>query len=459
MRPPVLPGSRMTPGLTGGVSLRRAFGAFHNRQFSWLWGSTLASFASMQMQLIARGVLAWELSHSYAIVGVVEASFALPMAIFSLPGGAAADRIEKRGVVMISQGTMGVLALVTAVLIQSHFITIPLLFVIGVIQGGLFSINGPARMALLTEIVDDRELTAAIALQNIAMNATRIIGPTVAAILIATVGIHGAYYASGVFYLFTVIAMTQIARTVGHLNVVRQTIPREIGDGIRYVFTNHTLRSLMISGFMLTLFIMPYRILLPGFADHMGRPELYGLMMTVTGIGGLIGSLLVAALTEHPRKPLLQLLIGLVSAVGLVGLGILSRPFGIAGALTALVVIGIGSTAYMTLNQTMLMAESDHRYHGRVMSIFMQTFSAMPLMSLPLGFLADGIGAANLFVIQGVVVAIALTALALAIPGFTFRVETPRVEGDDDDADGPAPPGARALEYTGARDDAAGAGG
>ena len=146
-------------------------------------------------------------------------------------------------------------------------------------------------------------------------------------------------------------------------------------------------------------------------------------MMTITGVGGLVGSLVVAALTDHPRKPLIQLGIGVISAVGLVSLGLLSRPFGIAGALVSLSVLGLGATSYMTLNQTMLMAEADQQYHGRVMSIFMQTFSAMPLMALPLGFLADSIGAASLFVMQGAIVGVALTLLALAVPSFTFRNE------------------------------------
>jgi MFS family permease len=449
--PPPMPPRPGGPGMTSGVSLRRAFTAFNNRHFTWLWGSTLASFAGMQMQLIARGVLAWELSHSYAVVGIVEASFALPMAVFALPGGAAVDRVEKRQIVLFSQGTMGLLGIGTALLISTHLISIFLLFMVGVIQGSLFSFNGPARMALLTEIVDDDELTASIALQNIAMNATRIVGPTVAAIVISAVNIAAAYYVTGVTYLFTVLAMLMIPKTTGHIGVIRQTIPREIGEGLRHVFGNETRRSLMLSALVLTLFIMPYRILLPGFADHLGHAELYGLMMTVTGIGGLIGSVVIAAVTEFPRKPLLQLAIGLFSAVSLVGLGVLSHPFGVEGALIALTLLGVGSTAYMTLNQTMLMTQSDKRYHGRVMSIFMQTFSAMPLMSLPLGFFADRVGAANLFVMQGVLVGVALIVLALAVPSFTFSVEGATAFAG---AEEPAPE----RELVAASEDAAGAG-
>src|SRR3546814_20873365 len=108
-------------------SLRKAFTAFRNVHVRWLWACTLASFSAMQMQLIARGVLAWEISGSYAVVGIVEAAFALPMAIFSLPGGAAVDRVEKRRIVVFSQAVMCALALITAILVQTDLISIALL--------------------------------------------------------------------------------------------------------------------------------------------------------------------------------------------------------------------------------------------------------------------------------------------------------------------------------------------
>ncbi|RJQ07812.1 MAG: MFS transporter [Dehalococcoidia bacterium] len=411
-------------------SLRKAFGAFHNVHFRWLWASTLASFSGMQMQLIARGVLAWELSESYAVVGIVEAAFALPMAIFSLPGGAAVDRVEKRRIIVVSQGIMCALAVGTAILVQANLISIVLLFAIGVVQGILFTFNGPARMALLTEVVSEREFTAAISLQNIAMNGTRIVAPAAAGGLIALVSIEGAYYATGILYLFTVFAMLQLPVTRAHLGQVRTTLQREMGDGVRHVLSNHTLRSLMLSGFALAFFIMPYNLMLPGFADGLGHAELFGLMVGVSGVGGLLGSLGIASLTDHPRKPLLQLFIGVAAGIGLVGLGLLSQFFGVAGALVALVVLGGTATAYMTLNQTMLMAESDPAYRGRVMSIFMLTFSAMPLMSLPMGVLADIVGAQTLFIVQGLLVTVVLVLLAFANSKHTFATAGDPPAGD-----------------------------
>jgi MFS family permease len=415
----------MMPGAGPRPSLRAAFSAFGNRHFRWLWTSTLTSFIGMQMQMVALGILAWDLTGSYTLVGVVQAAFALPMAVLSLPGGAAVDRVEKRRIVAISQGAMGLLALSTAVLAQTDLITVVILFLTGMGQGALFSFNGPARMAMLTETVETRELTAAISLQNLAMNGTRIVAPAVAGVVIAVVSVAGAYYVAAAMFIFTVFAVLRLPPTTSHIGRARLPLPREIGEGLRYVFGNHTLRSLMLSGFALVFFVMPYNVLLPGFADSLGREAYFGLMVAVAGAGGLLGSLGIATLTDHPRKPLLQLFIGLTTAAALVLLGVLSRPFGIGGALVALAILGATSTSYMTLNQTMLMTESAPEFHGRVMSIFMQTFSAMPLMALPLGLVADVIGPSALFVLQGGIVAAVLLLFAFGNRAHTFRVGDP----------------------------------
>ena len=411
-------------------SLRKAFVAFRNPYFRWHWASTLASFSGMQMQMIALGILGWELSGSFAVVGVLQAAFAIPMALLSLPGGAAVDRVEKRRLVVLSQGAFGALAAVIGFLVQVDLITVVLLFVGGVVQGSLFSVNGPARMALLTEIVEPEELTAAISLQNMAMNGTRVVAPAVAGLMIAFVSIEGTYYVTAALYAFTVFAMLHVPRTSSHIGRARTALLADMGAGLGYVFRDRTLRSLMLSGLVIALFIFPYQVMLPGFADGLGHAELFGAMVAVSGIGGLLGSLGVAALSEHPRKPYLQFLLGLTAGGALVVLGALPAVMGPPGAFLALAVVGAGATAYMTLNQTMLMTEAVPDYRGRVMSISMLTFSAMPLMALPLGILADQIGGEGAFITQGIIAAAVILLIAMANRRHTFqRQEGQRPEG------------------------------
>jgi MFS family permease len=160
--------------------------------------------------------------------------------------------------------------------------------------------------------------------------------------------------------------------------------------------------------------------MLPGFADGLGYPGLYGPMVAVSGLGGLAGSFAVAAVSQYPRKPYLQFLLGLTAGASLIALGALSGTFGPAGAFTALAIIGAASTGYMTLNQTMLMTDAAPQFRGRVMSMSMLTFSAMPLMALPLGVLADVVGGGGAFMAQGAIVLGVILTLGLANRSHTF---------------------------------------
>ncbi|MGE3856794.1 MAG: MFS transporter [Dehalococcoidia bacterium] len=412
------------PSARGGPS-RSAFIAFRSPNFKWHWLSTLASFSGMQMQTIALGILGWQLSHSYAVVGILQAAFAIPMAVLSLPGGALVDRLEKRRVVAVSQAVQGVLGVTIAVLVQADLITVLLLFLGGIVQGAMFSVNGPARMALLTEVVESELLPAAISMQNIAMNSTRVVAPAVAGLFISFVSIPGAYYATAVLYAITVWAILQVP-PAARSETTRGPLLTEIGAGLRYVAADRLLRSLMLSGLMVALFIMPYQVMLPGFAaDGLGREELFGAMVAVSGLGGLAGSFAVAALAQHPRKPYVQFLLGLSAGAALIALGTLTRIVGPAGAFASLFVVGASATGYMTLNQTMLMTESAQQFRGRVMSMSMLTFSAMPLMSLPLGVLADVVGGGGAFIAQGTIVMVMITLLAFANRSHTFARRAP----------------------------------
>jgi MFS family permease len=399
---------------------RSAFIAFRNPHFKWHWLSTLASFSGMQMQMIAMGILGWEISHSYAVVGILQAAFAIPMAVLSLPGGALVDRMEKRRVIALSQAVLGLLGLVIAVLIQADLITVLLLFSSGLVQGAMFSVNGPARMALLTEMVETELLSAAISMQNIAMNSTRVVAPAIAGLFIAFVSIEAAYYVTALLYVSTVWAILQIPRSSAHMDRPKAPLLTDIRVGLRYVAGDRLLRSLMLSGLVMALFIMPYQVMLPGFADGLGYPGLYGPMVAVSGLGGLAGSFAVAAVSQYPRKPYLQFLLGLTAGASLIALGALSGTFGPAGAFTALAIIGAASTGYMTLNQTMLMTDAAPQFRGRVMSMSMLTFSAMPLMALPLGVLADVVGGGGAFMAQGAIVLGVILTLGLANRSHTF---------------------------------------
>jgi len=162
--------------------------------------------------------------------------------------------------------------------------------------------------------------------------------------------------------------------------------------------------------------------LLPGFVqEDLGRSQsAFGWLQSISGVGALVASLAVATFTEYDRKPLLQWVAGLVGAAGLFVLGFGSVAFGFPGAIAAVVILGLAFTGYQTLNNTMLMAEADPEYYGRVMSIMMMTFSGMSLMAAPLGWLADAIGPVATFNLQGAVILAVMLFVAITRRDYTF---------------------------------------
>ncbi len=418
-------------------SLRKALGVLRDRNYRNLFLASAGGFVGMNMQMVARGVLAWELTHSYALTGLVSLSMALPIVMFSLIGGAVADRVNKRNLQLVQQTLTGVLALFTAFLVLTGAINLELLFIVGLIQGTFFAFGMPARMPLMAQVVGPERLMPAIALSAASMNATRLIGPAAAGVLIAIRGIEAAYFAQAAIYLLTVpfilLVPSRFGESIdeyesdgrgGGIMQRRAGVFADIKAGLAYVLGDSTIRRLMLLGFITTLFGMPYVLLLPGFVDRdLELPQqALGYLITLTGVGAIGGSLLVAAFTEFDRKPLLQLINALVAGAGLIALGVLSIAFGIPGVIIALLILGFAFSAFQTLNNTMVIGAANPAYRGRVMSIYMLTFSAMPIMAAPLGIAADRIegGAPVLFIVLGVMITVLFVLSAILAPRYTF---------------------------------------
>jgi MFS family permease len=444
-RPVSRPASGLTLGSPVGgsrVSLQSAFAALEHRDYRVLWFSMIASFSGMQMQFVARGWLAFELTGSFTQVGIVSMAWGVPQLFLSLVGGAVADRMDKRNLVLISQAGTGVLAALTALLITSGWISIPWLFALGVAQGTVFAFNMPARQALLPEIVPQSQLMNAVALNNAAMNGTSIVAPAIAGVMLGLWGVESAYYAQTGMLLIVMALMFQLPHGTSHLAgaEARGNVLHEIGVGLRYIVGARTLRLMMMLALVPMLVGLPYNSLLPGFAvRELGLAAGgFGLMFTATGIGALVGSLVVAALTEFTRKPLLQLITGFGFGGGLVMLAVDAGLFGYPGALVALVLLGFSATAYQTLCTTMMLGVTRPEFFGRVMSVYMLGFSVVPLMSAPIGIVADHITAKATFALEGVIISAFILLVALTVRGYGWSSGSGAMSATG--ADAPAAP-------------------
>ncbi len=406
-------------------SWRRTFVAFRHRHYRVLWIAFFATFIGLQMQLVANVWLAFEMTGSFAQAGLIALAWGVPMLLLTLVGGAVADRVDRRSLAIYAQTANSVVIFITAGLVIADELGLVSLFSIALLHGTLFAISMPGRQAQVADVVPTEDLGNAVALSVAAANVTRILGPAAAGITIAVASVEIVYLLIGVMYVATIGLQVLLPRkpageAASRHAAARSGMLREIGVGVRYIAADRELRLLMLIALVPTIRGMPFILRLAGFAsEDLTLPDSgFGVLLAVNGVGAIVGSLLVAALADFRRKPLLQLLMIAGSGIGLLALGLGSEAFGAPAAFVALALLGVTLVAYQTLNNTMIMQSSDPAYHGRVMSVVMVTMATMPLMGFPLGLLADAVGATAVFAAQGVLI-LAFAALALAwAPGY-----------------------------------------
>lgn len=403
---------------TAPAGWRRTFSSLRIVPYRWLWSGMLAYFLAMQMDTFARGYLAYELTGAATALGLVWVAWGVPMLLLSLVAGVMADRVEKRNMLLVVQAGMGVLALITAVLVHTGVIDIWQMIVLGVGQGIVWAFAVPARMALLPELVGDDELTNALALNNAAMNGTRIVGPALAGGFIATpfIGIQGVFYLMVLLYVLVGLSLLPIPRT-GPPSRQQAPVWEEMRAGLRYVAGRRNLVVLMLMGLVPILLGMSYAALLPVFAKdvHEVGSVGFGIMGAFVGVGAIAGSLVIAYFSDFPHRATLQLVLG-------VGFGLALFVFAEAPsygvALAALALVGFTFNSFMTLNNSLIFSQADPSFYGRVMSVYMLSWSLMPLATLPMAGLADAIGAPITVAVAGLIIAVFIAAVAVLYPGY-----------------------------------------
>jgi MFS family permease len=416
---------------------RRTFSALENPDYRMLWIGMSFSFMSRQMHIIARGLLAYRLEGNAASLGLVTIAWGIPLLVFSLFGGVVADRAEKRDLLIWSQAVLGATVLAIAVLVQADMIQLWHLILVGVVQGTVFAFNMPSRQALVPELVKERDLLNAIALNSAAQNFTRVVGPALAGGLIAVpfIGFRGAYYLMAFFYLVVILTLVRLPKT-GPAHRERAPMLSQMASGIRYIRGSRILMILLALAFVPIVLGAPYTVLLPVFAEDVfdvGAAGL-GVMGVAAGLGAVIGSLVIASLTDFPRRMFLQLACGVGFGVTLVLLGA-SGMFGLA--LLALAFIGMSSQGYLSLNNTMVLGSTQPAFHGRVMSVYMMSWSLMPVAALPMAALADIVGVQATVAGAGGIVALTFVAVGSLFPELRRLDEAPAEVAI---ADGPTRP-------------------
>ncbi len=397
---------------------QRTFSSLSNAHFRLLWISMLFSFTAIQMSFIAQGFLTYDLTGSATSLGVVGLGWGISQVAFTPLGGVAADRLHKRWLIIFSHVIMVVTSLATAVLIQTDQIAVWQIFIMALIGGMVFSFNIPARQAWIPELVGREQLMNAVALNSSAFTATGVIGPALAGILLGVpaVGLTGAYYLMAGCFAATVLLLLRIPSGAPVVRPGRPHPYRELVDGLAYVRGHPVLPILLLMGFVPIVIGMPYRSFFPVFQERVyGVGESWlGAMGAVAAVGALVGSLGVASLSTSSRRSMLQLVLGL-------GFGVMLVVFAAASVLPlgllALLLVGLTSNGYWALNNTMVLGNAHPEYYGRVMSVYMLSWSVSSFAALPEGKLADVLGVQTMVAGAGVLLVVALLAIVTLLPG------------------------------------------
>lgn len=390
------------------------FGALRDRRYRLLWLGGLVSFLAVQMQFIARGWLAFDLTGSNKGLGLVYLGFGVPMLLLTPFGGVTADRLSKRNVLIACQLALAGSAGVIALSITFDFESYGLLVASSVVQGAGFSFLGPARMAFTSELVGRDRLANAIVLQQMSMNGTRIFGPSIAGALIGVV----FFGVAGVFYLTTALILLALAFTLQLPNggpsagrVVRSPL-QEMGDGVVYLWRQPRLFLLVVTSFVVVMFAFPYVAFLPTLAEEIfdvGASG-YGLLSGASAIGALAASLLIASRADGPGAWRLQTISGAGFGVGII---LLALAPSFPAALVAILFAGGASSMFQSLNNALVLGGSDAEYHGRVQSLMMLSFSGFGMAALPLGVIADRVGLRPTMVAMGLIATAAIVVYSI----------------------------------------------
>ena len=383
--------------------------AFMLRAFSYpnyrlFFGGQIVSVIGSWISMTATSWLVYRLTGSAMALGVVGFAGQFPGFVMGPFAGAFLDRWDRHRVLVVTQSVSMLQSFALALLTFTGHITVPMIVALNAVQGIVNAFDMPARQAFLTTMISDREdLANAIALNSSMFNAARLIGPSIAGVVIATAGEAWCFLVDGISFFAVIIALLKMK------NVRRLIRPHthpgifdHLLEGWRYVFGFRPIRSLMLQLAWLCLVAMPFSVLMPVFAEQIlgGGPHTLGFLMAASGLGALSGALWLTTRRSVVGLGRVILTNTIVFGAGLIGFG-LSRWLPLS--LIFMTVTGFGMMAQMASTNTVIQTIVDEEKRGRVMSFYTMSFlGTAPFGSLLAGWLSTRIGAPYTVMMSGV---------------------------------------------------------
>ena len=383
--------------------LKNIFRSFRYRNYRLFFGGQSISLIGTWIQRIATPWLVYHLTDSVFILGVVGFAGQIPTFLLAPFAGVLTDRWNRYHMLIITQVLAMIQALILALLFFTGVIHVWHIIVLSVLLGCINAFDIPVRQSFVVEMVEKKEdLGNAIALNSTMVNGARLLGPSIAGILIAAAGEGTCFLINGLSYLVVILSLLRMKVVPREMKRKVTRVFRELKEGFSYTFGFAPLRSVILLLALVSLMGMPYTVLMPVIAKEVfhGGAHTFGFLIGASGLGALTGAIYLAS-----RKNLIMLGRIIPLSAGLFGLGLVSFSLSrsLILSLALMVITGLGMMMEMASSNTILQTVVDDDKRGRVMSFYTMAFiGTAPFGSLLAGGLAKIIGAPLTLTIGGV---------------------------------------------------------
>jgi len=375
----------------GGITWRHTFRALRHRNYRFFFWGQLVSLIGTWMQQTAMSWFVYEITNSKFLLGLVSAVGSAPMALSSIWGGSLADLYPKRSILVATQSAQMVCAFLLAAGVWLGFASTWFIIIVAAFNGLAMGFDMPARQAFTVEMASREDLLNAISLNSSIVNGARVVGPSMAGLMIGAVGVAMCFLLNGLSFI-AVIAGLLLMRLPKFKRGIDVSPARHAWEGIVYSAKHQRVRTILLLFLAIGIFGWSYMVLMPAFArDVLGRgANGYGVLMSASGTGAFVGALVVATY-GHLFLPRRLALGGVwLFAASLFALA-LTHNFYVA--LAFLFTAGFGMLLFFSTSNTVLQTIVPDEMRGRVMGVWSLVFGAMiPLGSLEAGAVAHWVG-------------------------------------------------------------------
>jgi MFS family permease len=371
-------------------TITRTFSSLTIRNYRlWVVGQGI-SLSGTWMQTVAQGLLVLQLTGSGTALGLVTALQTIPVLLFGPWGGVVADRFPKRRILYVTQAVSAILGLLLGTLVATGAIRIEMVYLLALCLGTVSAVDNPTRQAFVVEMVGKDEIVNAVSLNSTEINLARVIGPAIAGILIASVGLAACFFINGLSFLAVLAVLMAMRGEELRPTPLASRMPGQLRQGLQYVRASPVIRTILLMMAIIGTFTYEFSVSLPLFAEVTFRqgPATYAAMTAAMGLGAVVGGLYTASqgIGSTQRLTIAALLFGatvLLTAVAP------TLPL----ALLALVAVGFCSIGFTSLGNATLQLTSSAEMRGRVMALWTVAFlGSTPIGGPVIGAIGEHVG-------------------------------------------------------------------